>query len=267
MHHNLDLSSRSLSPFQYKFNRNPPTTKFGLHDKMVSYFDGYDRKIIPLAVCLAYPIIYDVYLDETSQSYDMTVAVCPFTLASAVFHGKYYATDVVDRSCLVISNGHDKFPIANAHITDMVQSNQPDTIKKYEVDIKILRNIFTEYPDCKYLVINDDVPTDGILDPNYYENGAIMFKTTEVPKQIHMKTLVYLIQYTSAKDKSIKTTVIVGEGANAAKPTGYNVVKSKVYDYLTKSDEKIKEKFGFILPIMWFAWKSFFPDARVLYLS
>jgi hypothetical protein len=264
--HKFDLSDRVLTFNDYKFNRNPPSN-VGLFDKMVCYFDGYHRKVVPLDVVTAFPIIHDKYMTPDEKITDLTVAVCPFTLAAGVFDGKYTATPNVENSCLVITDGDNTFPIVAAPRRDATTGRD---IKKYEVDIKLLRNVFTEYPDCRYLVVTDNKKQDvkPIVGPKYYDNNEILFKLPAEPaKTIHPKTLVYLIEYTSSKNRARKASVVIGKDAGPNEPSGYNVVQSGVYDYLIQSDDKIKEKSGFVTPILWFAWKSFFPEARIVNLG
>lgn len=262
--HNFNLKDKIITTDNYKFNRNPPTN-YSLQEKVVCYFDGYNRKVVPLQVALSFPIIYDKYIGSDEQLHDMTIAVCPFTLASAVFDGKFTATEHVDNSCLVITNDKDTFPICDAFSYAL----KTKELKKFEADIKILRNVFTDHPDCKYMVLTDDsIKIQPILASEYYENKELLFDIAQdPPSQFHNKTLVYLIQYISSKDQSLKSTVVVGQNANSEIITGYNVVESGVYAYLMRYEDKIKQKFGFVTPILWFAWKSFFPNSKIIYLN
>ena len=260
--HNYNLIDKVITINDYKFNRNPPQ-QYGLQDRVVCYFDGYNRKVIPLYIALSFPIIYDNYMGSHEQIKDITITVCPFTLSTAVFEGKFEATQYVQNSCLIITdNLNHTFPI----IDSFVYSHENKAIKKFQVDIKILRNVFTEYPDCKYMVLSDNIPVKSILNLKYYENENILFKYVEPSDEFHPKTLVYLIQYISSKDQSIKSTILVGYDANSRTITGYNVVESGVYKYLMNYDDKIKQKLGFVIPTMWFTWKSFYPNAKIIYI-
>ena len=253
--HNYDLQDKIITLNDYKFNRNPPP-EYGLHNKVVCYFDGYNRKMIPLSVMLTFPIMYDKYVGSDEQFHDMTIALCPFTLAVAVFDGIFIATENVENSCLVISNNKYTFPIIHSQIE----------VKKFEADIKVLRNVFTEYPDSKYMILNNNKSVNPILGNEYYENQTILFNCIKPSDQFHTKTLIYLILYQSSKDQTIKSTVIVGSNACANEVTGYNIVESGVYNYLTTYNDKIKEKLGLVMPMVWFAWKSFYPNSKIIYI-
>lgn len=260
--HNYNLKDKILDTDNYTFHRNPPST-YGLHDKVVCYFDGFSRKIIPLSISLSFPIIYDIYTTAGEQVKDITIALCPFTLTSAVFEGKFTATENIENSCLVITDGNNTFSILNSFNV----SHKTGTITEFEVDIKILRNVFTEYPDCKYMSISDKVMIKPILNLEYYENNNTFDNNKlNFEYEIHPKTLIYLIQYISSKDQSIKTTAIIGRDATKKKVTGYDVVKSGIYNYIMTYDEKIKQKFGFTIPLLWFAVKLSFPNSKIIYI-
>lgn len=259
--HNINIKDKIITINDYSYRRNPPK-KYSLNDKVMAYFDGYDRKIVPLDIAYSYPIIYDKYIASDQQFHDMTIAICPFTLACATFDGKFVPTDYVENSCLVITNNKDTFAICNS-FNHILKLNH----KKFEIDIKILRNIFTEYPDCKYITLNKDIDIQPLINPNYYLNKDILFEVPTLPSsQFHYKTLTYLIQYISSKDQSVKSTIIIGRNANKDTSTGYNVIESGIYDYIMQYDNDIKQKFGLVMPILWFAWKSFFPNSKIIYL-
>src|SRR5437016_4522728 len=112
--HNFNLKDRVITSDDYKFNRNR-LPEYGLYDKMVCYFDGFNRKVVPISIALSYPIIYDKYVGTDDELHDMTITVCPFTLASAVFDGKFITTENVENSCLVITNGNETFSILNSY--------------------------------------------------------------------------------------------------------------------------------------------------------
>ncbi|AYV84090.1 MAG: hypothetical protein Hyperionvirus17_10 [Hyperionvirus sp.] len=261
--HGMNFDKRILPFENYKYNRNPPST-IGLFDKMVCYFDGFNRKVVPLKIALAYPIIYDVFMAPDSDvTFDLSIGVCPFTLAAGVFEGKYKVSDRVDRSCLVISNGSNTFPIIQGAVVD---GKSGKSLKKYEVDIKLLRNVFTEFPDCKYLVPIGGELEKPVLGEDYYVGDEVLFRFERPPENVHLKTLVYLIEYESSKEEQKKSTVVVGRDASPTEVTGYNVVLSGTYDYLVNSEHKLKQKFGFVTPVLWFAWKSFYPDAKLIFI-
>ena len=252
--HNYNLEDKIITNDKYKFTRNPPA-KYELRDKVLCYFDGYDRKIIPLSVALAFPIIYDSFFDNDKLS-DLTIAICPFTLAVAAFSGKFQATKKVENSCLIITNGEKAFSIINSF---------DQGVRKFQVDIKILRNVFSEYPDCRYMNLLDTITIKPIVDLDYYTNGRMLFKHI-YQNQLHPKTLVYLILYKSSKDQKTKSTIIVGRDANPNKDSGYDMVKSGIQDYLLTYNEKIIQKFGSVIPVLWFAWKSFFPNSKIIFI-
>lgn len=253
--HNLNIKNRVLNPANYTYKPITPMDLV-LKDKMICYYDGTIYKIIPLKTMLSYPIIHDKY-NEDGKLIDISIIVCPFTLASMVLDDLCYPTEYVYSSCLVIKKKSLEFPIINAH----------DYIKhRHQISIKILRNVFTEYPNCNYLVLNDELPK-SLLPLSYYENSSILYSHLDPPTQFHPKTLVYIIQYKSSRDDSIKNTVIVGKDANDKEISGYNIFKSGLNAYLKEHENSIIKKMGFTIPVLWFAWKSFYPNARIVFLT
>jgi len=254
--HNIDLEKAVLKNGQYYFMDNIPK-KLLLKDIMICYFDGLTNKIIPFDIIRSYPIIHTKYIESNDKSVDISVIVCPFTLTSLVIEGIFYPTSYVKNSCLVVSDGVNTFPVIE---------NPPKFTKRYQISVRILRNVFTEYPDCKYMVLNNNIELKPLLNIDYFYNKKILFSYDSPPDQFHPKTLVYLIQYKSSKDHNDRVTIIVGRDANSDKASGFDIKTSGVLNYLRESDEKIIEKFGFVIPLLWFSWKSFYPNSKIIFL-
>ena len=207
--HNLKISDRTIDSSKYTFD-NEPTNDYQLLDKVLCYFDGINRKIVPLSVMLTYPILYDTYDDENDKVHDISIVLCPFTLASVVLYGKFVPTENVDHSSLVVTDTIDTFSVLNSF--DYIHKTKRKL--NFEVDIKILRNVFTEYPDSKYFVPNSELIFEPLLPLDYYTNDTLLFDSTNESQTFHPKTLVYLIIYISSKDHKQKASVIVGSDSN-----------------------------------------------------
>jgi hypothetical protein len=275
--HNFDLSHNILNPTDYAYNRNPPKN-YKLLEKILCYFDGYSRKIIPLSVALSYPIINDFYIDKYEVLHNMTIIICPFTLATIALEGHFTATNYVSQHCLVVTNGQETFSVLDVY--------KYPNIHKFDVGIKILRNIFTEFTDCKYMIINKQISIpDNILPKSYYINDDSLTKPdsdklnldikkserfdaetdNKLIKKINNKALVNLIIYTSSKDQSIQRSILVGRYIDY-QDSGYNLHKSGIYNYLSIYNNKIKEKHGIIIPVLWFAVKPYLDNSKIIYL-
>lgn len=264
--HNLNLHNAILIPNNYKILDEPPNN-LNLNDIVICYFDGLVYKIIPFNIINSFPLLYDTYFDSHNLSFDITIAVCPFTLASSAFKGKFTPTEFVNNSCLVITNNIVTFPIIDP---TKFKKNKNNTdynkkIKRFQVSIKTLRNAFAEYQDCKYIMVQKN-KIKPIINPKYYQNYEIPYNHVHSQNNIHPKTLVYLIQYKSSKNHTTKNTIIIGKNATHNKTTGYNIAESGIHKYFENHEDKIIQKFGYIIPLLWFSWNSFFPNSKIIYL-
>ena len=257
--HNYDLEGKYYDVSDLQFNRNPPDN-YNLHDNIISYDDGNDHKILLLSIVLSYPIIYDKYKYIDGKTEDITIVVCPFTMASICCYGKYHATENIENGCLVISNGEHTFSVMSAY-----EYSQKYNIRIGTVAIEKLRNAFMNHTDHKYLLIENNGQT--IMNSEYYKNNEVKYIYTRPPDQFHNKTIVYLLYYVSEKNHVTKIAVIVGRNAKKEKPYGYNTRKSGTKEYIEKYMDKLNLKLGYVMPVLWFAWKSFYPDAKIIYLT
>lgn len=259
----VDLSDRIINNNDYEILLQP-NEQFNLTDIMVCYSDGIDTKVVPLDVMKKFPILYDIMEiiedDETNKKH-ISLALCPFTLATCLYEEKLIPTQYVNNSCLVVSTLTDKTSF------DIVQGSK--SIMRYEVSIKTLRNVFTDHVHAKYISVNKkkiDKFTNIVDDQNYYNDNTLIFgKTSDKNNKnndIVPKMLVHVVVYISSITQKHKSTVIVGKKSSDC----YDIHQSGVSEYLDNQADMLTEKNGFILPILWFAWKSFFPDSKVIFI-
>lgn len=256
--HKLNIIDKIITPNMFHYDNF--SENITLKTKIVTYYNGIKWIVVPLDILLSYPIIHDFYYDaENDKKISITIAVCPFTLAACAFEGEYRASDYVLNSCLVITNNNTYFPIITGNIGD------DNKIKRWELEIKLFRNAISDHPDLEFLILKSK-SNHPVLDKTYYVNDKILYKTVYSTDTFHPKTLVYLVQYKSSKTLKDKYTILVGHDASSSEPTGYNLKKSKLYDYIEKIEFKLREKSGFMIPLLWFSYKSFFPNAKIVYL-
>ena len=113
------------------------------------------------------------------------------------------------------------------------------------------------------MTINNKI--SPIIDLSYYTNYSLINNTT-IEHLVHPKTLVYVIQYKSAKSNEEKTSILLGRDMNNANVTGYNIKKSALFEYLSKYWRKIINKNGFVMPCLWYIAKNDYKDAKVVYI-
>lgn len=294
----IDLKNRIIHKSDYSIFTYPPDN-IDLNTIMLLYFDGESLKAISLDIMKKYPILYDIdskpdsndddtHANDTDDSDDnysdndnnndldlISIIVCPFSLSGGVFTGEFRATQEIINNSLVITNGIEKFPIIKSDINS----------NKYRISdiiIKPLRNILSEYMHTKFIHYNNKNNNNKNNDINNYNYvaGNDFYSTNSLSPNIsytkqeyltnitfHPKTLVYIISYESSKTDERKYTIIVGKDANKNTITGYNDKTSGFFNYLSQLAEEINERNGCITPVLWYAWKSAYPNAKIILLT
>ena len=148
-----------------------------------------------------------------------------------------------------------------------------DFITKSDVQIKTLKNVFTDHMHALFFQLNKtyEIPKKSIMDETYYLNTKLPFSISiyenDKKKLIHPKTLVYVIAYKSSQTNKFKKTIIVGADANLQKISGFDIIEARFKKYFENNKEKINEKFGYIFPTFWFATRIFLKDSPIIFLS
>lgn len=237
------------------FSQKLPNIK--LNAPILCYYNGTIWNIVPLENFYKYPLIYDTISEINNNKVkliDITICFCPLSGIGIIYEGRYTLLDCIENNCIVLVDKHGlTFPILDV------------PTRKWELEVKTLRNAISSHPDCQYMDLIDDI--DGIINKSYLKNKDIILNPIKFDTKIHPKTIVHLIQYKSKIiNKGFKYTVIVGQDTTYHKATGYDVRKNGVAEYLHEMDDKIREKFGFITPMFWFASQIFFPKAKIIFL-
>lgn len=259
-----NIKDKYLTQDDYKFS--PDSGSLKLADQVISYNSGDIWKIIPLLIMLSYPIIYDKY-SFNNESYDITIILCPLTLRCIIFKGLFeYETYQEHKMVLQEKNTENLIPIDLGIKIDEKYVIHPN--KRTEVKISTLRSILVITPDPIYLELKYNLKKKIIplIDISYYSNYKDI-NGNELNVLIHPKTLVYVIQYKSFTTNKEKTTIVLGRNITKNKVTGYNTQKSGIFEYLEKHKQKIINKSGFIMPMLWYLAKDAYMNAKVVYIS
>lgn len=261
--HNLNITDRIIDESMYSYTNE---TNLSLHDKILAYYNGLNWRIVPLNLFLSYPVIYDRYYKEDLEENSVTIAVCPFTLSASMFFGKYYPSEYLINSSLVLEDDKNNLlPIVTGY--SLNPDGESKKVKRWEVFIKIFRNAISDYPDCQYIKLSINNHYNTLLDNDYYLNNNILFDNKNNNEyDVHPKTLIHVIQYKSSKNLEDKYSIILGRDSNPDEPTGYNVKDSGFSKYIEKMESKLGEKSAFIIPMLWFACKNLFVDAKIIKL-
>lgn len=255
------LNDKKLEFDDYTFETNHDMT-IKLTDQVILYNDGNTWNIVPLLIFLSYPIIYSKYEIE-NNIYDITLIVCPVTLISTILKGIFTFETYQDNIMILRENDtNDLIQI----ISGNNEKHQMENNKRIEIKIMTLRNSIMFAPDPKYMILNKKKELKPIINLNYYSNGLDL-NNNELSYLIHPKTLVYIIQYKSYTDEENKITIILGKDSNKSTVTGYDLKKSKIFNYLKKQHAKILNREGYTLPCLWYIAKTLYPIAKIIYVN
>lgn len=226
-------------------NRHYTVTEFSdfaprkrkLSDIMISYNDGIKWKIIPLSLMNIYPIIYDEYNEPNEQKRPISIYVCPYTLFSCVYFGKYTIYEQSQNNNLnIVDTENDIYinPILNKTYSLTTNELLNKYIKKGEVKIITLKNVLYLYPDCLFVNTSKIPLLDGIVSKDYLQN----------------KQIIYIIEYKSKNHNhdEYKYTVIKPKSNN------FDIVKNGFESYFHKMVEQIRIKGGMIYPCLLDEW-------------
>jgi hypothetical protein len=217
-----------------------------LKDIVVCYYNGNNWIIVPLNIMLIYPVIHDFY-NEEGENIEISICVCPYTLAGCVFEGRLYPTNEKKNNFMIFKNEINKYiTLSNCNIKEE-KCDDSKKIKRWEINIKYFRNSISENPDPMYLYLKNKTNLNYIIPlDNYYTKDYIEHNNNKILS----KYLVYLIQYKSSKDLRDKYSIVIGKDYNSNMYNGYNPKKSGYSQYLVDMEQKLREKSGFIIPIL-----------------
>jgi len=257
--HNTDVNNKQRILKKLIFEQ--PNENINLNEKILSYYDGVNWKIIPLTLLYSYPIIYDKYMEPNGSIIKISIICCPFSLVSVVFSGRYYVSKYVDKHIIVCKNKKkQKVSLIKGNYYDETIINP---FQKFNCEIKTFKDALYMNQDFLYCA-NPNI-IESIININYYTNDEILFDVdTIIPDMYKKKKLVYLIQYKSNKSDKTKYTIIMSKENDIN--LSYNMIDSQINNYLTIMEKKIINRSGIIIPVFWFIAISIFPNSKIVKL-
>jgi hypothetical protein len=249
--HNISLKIQTLEIPKCKFTSTYYSDEYLLYDSVIIYNVNDQWKVIKLDYVKANPILHDN---------DYTIVLCPLTLRCSVFKGIYEFYKYNNYQMLLKNKSNNK--IISLDGNDPVSLSDDNEIIRYNIIITIYR--------CSMMITQDPIfHIDNYSDNMrfiipielYYSNidNLILYN-------IHPKTLVYVLQYKTFKNKKLKISVILGKNISD-KLSGYDYKKSGILEYLIKIQEKIINKKGFVMPMLWYLVKDIYTNAKIIYLT
>lgn len=264
------LFTRLLTKDDYKFIAKNPHKYFGVGENVVCFFNGIDWCCIPLNDMLAFPVLYyDFWYDKDKIMLENSLVVCPITLRSMIYKGKIKIIDIVD----------DRLFLSNTDTDDQFFMDQPYTghtddqgnekkikshVKRHEVKIMILRDIFSFSSDPKYIVPYNK--ERQLVYQDYYTN-RLTWQGFGIYTTIHPKTIVHIIQHYSHSSRVYKHVVIVGRDVNKDSISGYNHKLSGFGAYINQHKKDLIQKKAFIYPIFWFMVERLYKTAKIIVIT
>jgi hypothetical protein len=264
------LKTKILTQDDYRIIVKETYKYFSINAAVVCFYNGVDWSIILLADMLAYPVLYFNFWSEKDETmYENTLVVCPITIRSMIYKGKIKILDVIDnRLYLLNTDTGDEFfmdlPYTGHYDDQGVEKKIKSQVKRHEVKILLLRDVFTSVLDPKYMIVNEKNRTiiyDGYYSNRYTHLGFPIHTT------FHPKTIVYMVQYHSYKINAYRYTVIVGNDINKENVTGYNYKTSGIGEFMDQHKQMFIKKRAYIYPIFWFMVDVLYRDVKTIYIT
>lgn len=259
------IKSKTIDNTKY-FYKSEPEYKLKMTDRVMLYNSGDFWKLIPLPYGLSNSIIYDTHASETNdQSYPVTICICPITLRTVIFKG-IFIVETYDKIRMIVRelDTDNIMPIDMGYKIDnkyIIESN-----KRSEVKIMTHRNALTVSPDVQYFHPKNEIDMTPIMGMDYYTNN-LSYNGVELNEGlVHPKTLVYIIQYKSHKTEEDKLSIVLGRDAVKDDVTGYDIKESGLLNYLAKYQNKLINRNGYVIPMLWYLAKEIYQNARIIYI-
>jgi hypothetical protein len=260
------IINRSLT-FDDIEEHNTPPDDFGLHDNMIAYNIDNQWRVIKLDNFVNVCVLHTKTI-EKKKTKDITLILNPITLNACLFEGVVNIRDVDEfTGRLILQHEKTVFQMGMSYST--IDGDIKVKVKRREVKIMELRDVFIFSSDPKYITINTDPIINmgealKLLPTSFYTNKKD-HRQENITEKYHPKTLVYIIQYKS-KSKKYKHTIVQGRGINARNPSGYKYKDSKIEDYLRQYTPQLINKEAFIFPMFLYYAKIIFPRAKIIKL-
>ena len=246
--------SNVLTKEDYEISHDLPE-KFRLSTSVISYFTGDTWKCVSLLTILKHLVLHDEFvdIDNNNTKHNISLIICPITLLSCVVDGILYPKKVEDGMIVFEDEKKNEFNFFTSEF------------KKREVEIKKIRNIFTDHPDAHYIIPKKQNFHNNLILPKQYYKNLLDYngKKIDTNNLAHPKSLVYLIEYQESSTNKKKYTTIIGKSVDTISPKGYNGEISGIENYLRKHGDEMRYKNGFVYQILFYVANSKFSDKTI----
>jgi hypothetical protein len=215
---------------------------------------------------LKYPLLYfDFHSTKDNMIYENTLLVCPISLRSMIYKGRIEIIDVIDdRLYLLNTDTDDEFfldtPYTGHYDDEGIEKKIKSHIKRHEVRLMTLRNVFTMLIDPKYIILKKN--GSHIINIDYYTN-KLTYTNDFINTYFHPKSVAYMIQYYSKSEDIYKFIAIIGKNINDEKITGYDQDYTGTLKYIDTHRKFLIKKRAYVYPIFWFMIERFYNDVEI----
>jgi hypothetical protein len=232
--------------------------------KPVLCFNNFNNWVmIDINQMLKTPLIStQIYYENEIKN--ATIVLCPYTLRAVMFEGNLKSSYYDDDRLILKNEENTLIPIDINISIDM--ENNFEITKRYSVIIQTIRNALVAYSEIQYLHpknSNKYVINESYLSNNLDENNKDIIIYNKI--HFHPKTLVYIIQYNTKKNK-IKNTIIIGKNSDIIFNNGYDNKKSGIDKYIEKYSNEIQKRECFIMQMLYFKAIKIYNKSKIIIL-
>ena len=222
-----------------------------LENIVLVYSDGISFKGIDMRVFEYNPIIYDKFF-ENNIYYDISITHCPYSYCSCIYFGKFTLDGYKNGNIIILDENNNKVQ----QLSGLSEDDPTLYYRRIDTAIMTLRNLFTLYPDHKF--INYDNTQKSIFDKNL----KIKFNTDL--NNIHPKTFIYGIEYLSTKTGTKKYAALFSKYSSEKLENNFNITDTGYHKYFKKLIKQLKKKIAIVTPCFWYVWKEFYPNTKII---
>lgn len=224
---------------------------FELSTQVLIYNDGIIYKCVDLRYLHENNIIYDTF-SEGDKYHDISITFCPYSYASVIYFGKFtlYPQDSDNTSNIIIVDDE------GFQVQQLTGVNIDKSINKYyrrkDVIITTFRNSMSLYPDYEYLCYR----------------GRRLLKPLPITipegdyKDVDPYKLIYGIEYTSRSTGKKKFTAVISKYS-----VQVNYSDSGYYNFFMNLMAKLVKRSAIITPCFWYAWNTYNPGSKIVYIK
>jgi hypothetical protein len=233
------------------------------NDLCISFHDGRDIKIYPLAILFERYIIHDKFY-KNGKEFDVSITYCPFTGCPIVYEGLWGVSGLLYNNNIILFNLKNKDLMVQIFGVIIYGYNIGHTPRKWPMIIIPFDKIYDD--SCKVLQgeLNDNNNYLNNSFNEYLKENRINYPIAKYSLKHHQKKIVYVINnFNTIPTQNRNTSIIVPTRKNKEKNININNKNVKIY-YDKNINSYILNKNQFVIPMFWFASYALFNDPQII---